>query len=307
MSGLDEESTFSGGDCPQGIHCKINTSDHFIFMRHPKVECPVCNEDFHMYEINAHITFCLEKGEDRGDNDAMQDTTGSGVERKTMLDNHPTNPLQAQRQNSGSCEASKLTPQQMSSMARMVLKAQGNSNTSSDQSLVQMLSRFSSLGFTKENIRKTIEQAGSETEMKSDPNSLPEPSSRNAVAGFPPLGVSTETTLNTSVPLTFSLKQPTFQYDDAGSFGRKDRSSPYPHPYPKKKHRSNRHSYGQAARLLAFARDLRYQRSQMTTTTTCDFCTQGWSSLLFACSRQYVGIAVTKVIAAHVGRRACLS
>lgn len=35
-------------------------AQHFISKYHPDVPCPICNEEFAVYEVNAHVTICLD-------------------------------------------------------------------------------------------------------------------------------------------------------------------------------------------------------------------------------------------------------
>lgn len=46
--------------CLAGKDCKEVSSRHFIQFLHPHLPCPICAEPFEVYEINAHVTLCLE-------------------------------------------------------------------------------------------------------------------------------------------------------------------------------------------------------------------------------------------------------
>ena len=36
-------------------------AQHFVLKWHPEVECPLCSEKFPVYEVNAHVTMCLDR------------------------------------------------------------------------------------------------------------------------------------------------------------------------------------------------------------------------------------------------------
>lgn len=142
-------SAFAGGDCKFGAKCKITTADHFRFMRHPKVMCPVCSEMFHMYEINAHINFCLEKGDTDGPEEA---TMGDAKEAPAGGSGRPPSPS--------------MTTQQMAACAKAILDAKSGK---SDVSLVSMLNRFKSLGFTRANLKNRLDEIKKSSPSKTSP------------------------------------------------------------------------------------------------------------------------------------------
>jgi len=125
-----------------------------------------------MHEINAHINFCLDKG---GDEEMKEDTAKSAAEGK--------------EQNGG-----EMSTQQMAACAKAILDAKSQS---SDVSLVSMLQRFKSLGFTRENLKnrlKKIEAEKKETKMSP---TLPEAANKTE-----------------SSTMGFDLKPPSFTFDD---------------------------------------------------------------------------------------------
>mmetsp|Transcript_4238 Transcript_4238/g.6303 ORF Transcript_4238/g.6303 Transcript_4238/m.6303 type:complete len:268 (-) Transcript_4238:135-938(-) len=135
----DDSHCFPGGECKFGIYCKITTADHFRFLKHPKVRCPVCSDSFHMYEINAHITFCIEMGED---DDEMKETA-------------------AKSEDEG--KSGNMSTRQMAACAKAILKAKSKND---DDSVVSMLQRFKSLGFTRENLKNRLKEIKESPEEK---------------------------------------------------------------------------------------------------------------------------------------------
>mmetsp|Transcript_116 Transcript_116/g.273 ORF Transcript_116/g.273 Transcript_116/m.273 type:complete len:338 (-) Transcript_116:459-1472(-) len=165
---------FSGGDCPNGANCKIATADHFRFMRHPKVECPICAEKYHMHEINAHINFCLEKG---GNDSEMKDESESSAKSNS--------------------EAPQMTTQQMAACAKAILDAK--EKDSGD--LVGMLQRFKTLGFTRESLKNRLNEIKEDSPDGKFMNSSSSSRARtNEPDGF-------------AVTTGFDLKPPSFTYE----------------------------------------------------------------------------------------------
>eukprot|EP00469_Lotharella_globosa_P011301 CAMPEP_0167789532 /NCGR_PEP_ID=MMETSP0111_2-20121227/10747_1 /TAXON_ID=91324 /ORGANISM="Lotharella globosa, Strain CCCM811" /LENGTH=317 /DNA_ID=CAMNT_0007681729 /DNA_START=29 /DNA_END=982 /DNA_ORIENTATION=+ len=172
VSDGSESHLFSGGECKFGLKCKITNADHFRFMEHPKVECPICSDKFHMHEINAHINFCLDKG---GDQEMKEDTAKSAAE-------------------SADQERVEMSTQQMAACAKAILDAKSQN---SDVSLVSMLQRFKSLGFTRENLKNRLKKIEADKkEIKMSPT-LPEAANKTE-----------------SSTIGFDLKPPSFTFDD---------------------------------------------------------------------------------------------
>ncbi|GAB5373399.1 hypothetical protein AAMO2058_001748000 [Amorphochlora amoebiformis] len=48
--------------CRDGCHCAERGYQHFMSVYHPPAVCPVCDEKFSLYEIDAHLNFCLSAG-----------------------------------------------------------------------------------------------------------------------------------------------------------------------------------------------------------------------------------------------------
>ncbi|GAB5372996.1 hypothetical protein AAMO2058_001712000 [Amorphochlora amoebiformis] len=165
----DDSRLFSAGDCKFGIHCQVTTADHFRFMRHPKVVCPICNEKFHMHEINAHINFCLDKG---GEQD--METVQKGA--------------------ADSSSSGQMSTQQMAACAKAILDAKSTSEN--DVSLVSMLQRFKSLGFTRESLKNRLK------EIKSSEKKMEGTSSSGSTNSLSPEQCRSE----------FDLKPPSFTF-----------------------------------------------------------------------------------------------
>jgi hypothetical protein len=47
--------------CEKGRDCLRTDASHFESLHHPDVACPMCDEEYPVYEINAHITICLDR------------------------------------------------------------------------------------------------------------------------------------------------------------------------------------------------------------------------------------------------------
>jgi hypothetical protein len=47
--------------CPDGEACCRTDSQHFLTIQHPEVFCPICNNEFPVYEVNAHVTLWYTK------------------------------------------------------------------------------------------------------------------------------------------------------------------------------------------------------------------------------------------------------
>eukprot|EP00465_Bigelowiella_longifila_P010048 CAMPEP_0185254746 /NCGR_PEP_ID=MMETSP1359-20130426/3668_1 /TAXON_ID=552665 /ORGANISM="Bigelowiella longifila, Strain CCMP242" /LENGTH=383 /DNA_ID=CAMNT_0027838081 /DNA_START=141 /DNA_END=1292 /DNA_ORIENTATION=- len=194
----DDVAYFPGGDCPNGIKCTITTAEHFRFCRHPKVECPICCEKWHMHEINAHINFCLNKG---GDGD-------SEVEMKKA------SPEISSSSSSGGSDVKPPPPppsmstQQMAACAKAILDAKEKEG-GGDDSLVNMLQRFKTLGFTRENLKSRLKEIN-----KSGGAGVSAPSSSSSQSSsFPEQQQGSIVAPATS----FALKPPSFTFN-ANSF-----------------------------------------------------------------------------------------
>jgi len=74
--------------CELGKECTRTDASHFELLAHPDVACPMCDEEYPVYEINAHITICLDRPASQrtkkkiADADAMMD--GSAVPKGGM-------------------------------------------------------------------------------------------------------------------------------------------------------------------------------------------------------------------------------
>jgi hypothetical protein len=121
----------AGGQCPSGADCRRVDAQHFIHRWHPNVSCPLCQEMFAPYEIDAHLTLCL-----------------SSAPSKSPFAVTPSAPK----------EDTKLivTNQQISVLAKSVLE---KSTSSPDISLLDLLDTFRSLGLTKSTMEERLKQA----------------------------------------------------------------------------------------------------------------------------------------------------
>ena len=49
-----------GSDCADGAQCQRTDAQHFQLRSHPEVACPVCGATLPLFDINAHVTACLQ-------------------------------------------------------------------------------------------------------------------------------------------------------------------------------------------------------------------------------------------------------
>ena len=49
-----------GSDCADGAQCQRTDAQHFQLRNHPEVACPVCAAMLPLFDINAHVTACLQ-------------------------------------------------------------------------------------------------------------------------------------------------------------------------------------------------------------------------------------------------------
>ena len=47
--------------CESGQECQRTDAQHFLLKYHPEVACPLCGEMLPVYEVNAHVTICLDR------------------------------------------------------------------------------------------------------------------------------------------------------------------------------------------------------------------------------------------------------
>jgi len=57
---LDRYANTKHDICPQGKSCTRTDAQHFKLKFHPLVSCPICDDEYPVYEINAHVTICLD-------------------------------------------------------------------------------------------------------------------------------------------------------------------------------------------------------------------------------------------------------
>lgn len=142
--------------CPDGAKCDRVDAQHFIQKKHPRVNCPICEDEFEVYAINAHVSICIDAeplenepfarvGNSRPKQHGMQDDDdGTADEAKS-----PALGEDAPMQRSPS---SALTTAQMKAMAGMIVEQKNLPVSKQDISLHRLLDTFASLGFTKDTL-----------------------------------------------------------------------------------------------------------------------------------------------------------
>jgi hypothetical protein len=167
----DEGSAFRrpSGICSSGINCKRTDSNHFRHVYHPSVPCPICSLLFPLYEINAHITFCLEQPRAfQAELSSIPETSNSLISQQKKIIKKSKLPIRADdseeeqetEENPIDESQCQLTVEQASLVASMLLKKNrgGSKLDEKDPSLVEMLDTFKTLGFTAANLAKLKEQ-----------------------------------------------------------------------------------------------------------------------------------------------------
>jgi hypothetical protein len=172
--------------CPYAGSCKRSDAQHFMNLRHPQVPCPVCDEPCEVYEVNAHINFCLERGGSRAPSSsapgsAMMSDYGSAPRPP----GGPAIPVKSREEHRGSADrdsddetldsaaegesaAPSLTKGQMKAMANMVVQQRAKVASDQDCSLMDLLSTFKQLGFTKENLGAELRRVNSEQDTAAE-------------------------------------------------------------------------------------------------------------------------------------------
>lgn len=54
-----------GSMCPQGLSCRRYDVSHHNWFKHPEASCPICGEEFTVYDIDAHVVLCLNRPQDK--------------------------------------------------------------------------------------------------------------------------------------------------------------------------------------------------------------------------------------------------
>jgi len=127
-------SYIAGGQCPDGAECRRIDAQHFINRWHPNVTCPICQETLTPYEIEAHVSLCINSPPSKSPFAVSSSVTSN----ENKLSDCVTN-------------------QQISVLAKSVLEK----SSSSDVSLLDMLDTFKSLGLTKSKMEERLKQVSS--------------------------------------------------------------------------------------------------------------------------------------------------
>eukprot|EP00466_Bigelowiella_natans_P016657 jgi/Bigna1/72431/fgenesh1_pg.19_\ len=206
-----DDDCFPGGDCPNGVKCTITTAEHFRFCRHPKVECPICCEKWHMHEINAHVTFCLNKG-GGGEGDSEVEMKKASTESSSSSNNRSSSDVQQPPR------LPSMSTQQMAACAKAILDAKVvvEKEGGGDDSLVNMLQRFKTLGFTRENLKNRLKEindsddvsASSSSQFSTERRAQQQQQQQQGGAALAP---------SPAVSTSFALKPPSFTFN-ANSF-----------------------------------------------------------------------------------------
>jgi len=131
---IQEYSFIAGSQCPDGAECRRFDAQHFKNRWHPNVPCPICQEMSTPYEIDAHVSLCINSSSSKSPF-AVNSTV-------TQTDNKMSD---------------RVTNQQIAVLAKSVLEK----SSSSDVSLLDMLDTFKSLGLTKSKMEERLKQATS--------------------------------------------------------------------------------------------------------------------------------------------------
>lgn len=120
-------------ECKQGAQCRRLGYEHFIMLKHPTVGCPICAEAFQVYEIDAHISVCLNSAASHTSH-VSASTGGTDAMILDMPDD---------------IQGPKLTKEQAQAMSRCVMYQKGEKGLD-DSSMLELLSAFKNLGFTRD-------------------------------------------------------------------------------------------------------------------------------------------------------------
>ena len=148
---LSDETNNTNNSCPDGIKCTLKNASHFLHYLHPPVVCPICKDTTTPYEINAHLTFCLNQDHPVETETKYDSITGEEIipNGLNLTESFTDNSSESVKLNSG--DSIKLNTYQISSLSREVIKCK----TSTDNdSLSDLLDSFKSLGFTMDNLSK---------------------------------------------------------------------------------------------------------------------------------------------------------
>lgn len=140
--------------CSFGSNCQRRDRQHFLLLYHPTVKCFICSNELQMYQMDEHFNICLNAGnQNQNQNVDSQDNR----EIKNQNDHKDKNKDNKDR----------LTRDQLIAistiLANKIHKDKNNDNNNRDEiqmddepSLTDLLTTFSKLGFTRENIEKEI-------------------------------------------------------------------------------------------------------------------------------------------------------
>lgn len=155
--------------CPEGRNCTRRDVTHFIEVSHPLVECPVCSDEFLMFEINAHVTICLEKGPSssfgnvrkakKAEETKSAFGTSSPMKASFAVARESTaTPSEEKKQKTKKKRNMRLTAKQLSVLANMVCEQTAKGSAKAEHSVVDLLETFKHLGFTRENLSRELEE-----------------------------------------------------------------------------------------------------------------------------------------------------
>lgn len=178
--GAEFRSFHKSDNCEKGAQCDRTDAQHFVNLRHPLVPCPICNGEFEVFSVNAHITMCLESGgggfgpssssfissSGRPQQQEKQPMHSFGGPRKQASEDEEESmddeSLHSMGLNARSSSGGNLSRQQMKAMATMVVEQKSKGPREQDMSLLQLLDTFKTLGFTKESLSSELKRQASE-------------------------------------------------------------------------------------------------------------------------------------------------
>lgn len=151
--------------CPHESACRRTDAKHFETMYHPPAVCPLCAQEFAVYEVEAHVNLCLQG---RG---AVTDKSAGAARHKMELDDddgqhkhkeHKSN--LAEHKTQGATKP--LSLQQLSALSREILNRTGGAarttaekkkaSKDDDVGLCDLLDTFKALGLDKDSLKEAV-------------------------------------------------------------------------------------------------------------------------------------------------------
>lgn len=204
--------------CGLGAACTALDPQHYVSFTHPTVNCPICNEEQNLFELNAHLGFCLEKpppldppldGTDAPMAMAVEKkdlgpAPAPSEPRKSQLpsfsqyrDKHEDDSQAAVERPSlvpdDDSKAPTLSDSQLSACAAFVLneRAKESKGEHSEFSIGTLLKRFKKLGLTAQTMTRALSRTGDG--MSSSSSSSSASLSSSPPASSPPSSSTTAT------------------------------------------------------------------------------------------------------------------